>query len=197
MHNYKQKYMNLVIASKNKGKINEYIELLSKFPIEINIQSNDLVIEEIGKTFKENARIKAVNVALLTGQYALADDSGLCVDALNGNPGIYSSRYEKTDEKRIDKLLNELKFCDNRNAFFVASICIASPDGMPLIEVEGKCNGFITTKKRGENGFGYDPIFEVASTGLTFGQIESSLKKEISHRGIAFKKLEKRISQLF
>ncbi|WP_320665082.1 RdgB/HAM1 family non-canonical purine NTP pyrophosphatase [Prochlorococcus sp. MIT 1223] len=186
----------LIIATRNQGKIKEFRELLSEFNINILSQPDFIQINENGNTFAENARIKALEVSGITGEYSLADDSGLCVDSLNGAPGIYSSRYASTDSERISKLLNELKNFENRKARFNAAICIAKK-GKVILEVEGKCEGLITYLPRGSNGFGYDPIFEVLETGLTFAEMESEKKKTYGHRGIAFKLLKPGLNKLF
>ena len=176
----------LVIASGNQGKIREFKKLLEDFPFDILTQPVGLEIEETGNTFIENARIKAFAVSQETGYLALADDSGLSVEALGGAPGIYSSRYASSDKERIEKLLAELKPFPNRKAKFECAICIASGEKV-LIEVSGSCEGLITFSPRGVNGFGYDPIFEVSGLGKTFAEMDLVKKKLIGHRGNAFK----------
>ena len=143
----------------------------------------------------ENARIKAIAVSKETGCLSLADDSGLGVDALGGAPGIYSSRYANSDKERIKKLLAELKPFPNRKAKFECALCIAS-EGKVLIEVTGFCEGEITFSRKGENGFGYDPIFEVAGLGETFAEMSYDKKKQIGHRGNAFKLLKPELENL-
>ncbi len=186
----------LVIASRNVGKIKEFRHFLSAFPLEVISQPDDISVEETGKSFSENARLKAVSVANATGEWSLADDSGLSVDALGGAPGIYSARYANNDQERINRLLRELQGIDNRSACFSAAICIASPGNEILLEVEGRCDGVITDAPRGENGFGYDPIFEVIQSGLTFGEMLKHQKKFFSHRGAAFSLLEPGLKKL-
>ena len=190
MHN-----ISLVIASSNKGKIKEFTKLLDDFPLKLLSQPEGLVIEETGKTFKENARIKAIAVSQKTGNLALADDSGLSVEALGGAPGIYSSRYANSDEERIAKLLSELKSFQNRKAKFECALCIAR-GAKVLIEVSGFCEGLIPFAPKGENGFGYDPIFEVAGLGETFAEMDYKKKKQIGHRGIAFRLLKPELKEL-
>ncbi len=168
---------NLIIASTNKGKIKEFTEFFSEFPFNVIGQPEDLEIEETGTTFAENARLKAISAARFFGEIALADDSGLNVSALNGKPGIYSSRYASTDLERIRRLLKELEGCADRSAFFLTALCLASPSGEVLIEVEGICHGVISNKLRGKNGFGYDPIFEVCGTDLTYAEMDPNEKK--------------------
>ena len=186
----------LVIASGNAGKIREFAGLLEHLPLTVNPQPEGMEVEETGLTFAENARIKARAVAAATGHWALADDSGLSVDALDGAPGVFSARYAESDPARIARLLQELGDTDNRSAYFSAALCIAAPDGSVLVEVEGRCNGLITTAPRGAEGFGYDPIFEVLGTGQTFAEMNRESKKSHGHRGRAFTLLEPKLRQL-
>ena len=185
----------LVIASGNKGKIGEFKKLLDDFPIDLLTQPVGFEIEETGSTFMENARIKAIAVSQATGNLSLADDSGLSVEALGGAPGIYSSRYASSDKQRIEKLLAELKPFSNRKAKFECALCIASGEKV-LIEVSGFCEGLITFFPKGENGFGYDPIFEVSGLGETYAEVDHEKKKHIGHRGNAFKLLIPKLKQL-
>ncbi len=185
----------LVIASSNKGKIKEFEKLLEGFPFDLLNQPLCIEIEETGKTFMENARIKAIAVSKETGNLSLADDSGLSVEALGGAPGIYSSRYASSDKKRIEKLLDELKPFSNRKAKFECALCIASREKV-LIEVQGFCEGEITFFPKGNNGFGYDPIFEVSGLGETYAEMNSNKKKHIGHRGNAFKLLKPELQNL-
>ena len=186
----------LVIASGNKGKIGEFKKLLDDFPIDLLTQPVGFEIEETGSTFMENARIKAIAVSQATGNLSLADDSGLSVEALGGAPGIYSSRYASSDKQRIEKLLAELKPFSNRKAKFECALCIASGEKV-LIEVSGFCEGLITLFPKGQNGFGYDPIFEVSGLGETYAEIDHEKKKQIGHRGSAFKLLKPKLKKLF
>ena len=185
----------LVIASGNKGKIGEFKKLLDDFPIDLLTQPVGFEIEETGSTFMENARIKAIAVSQATGNLSLADDSGLSVEALGGAPGIYSSRYASSDKQRIEKLLAELKPFSNRKAKFECALCIASGEKV-LIEVSGFCEGLITFFPKGENGFGYDPIFEVSGLGETYAEMDHEKKKHFGHRGNAFKLLIPKLKQL-
>ena len=185
----------LVIASGNKGKIGEFKKLLDDFPIDLLTQPVGFEIEETGKTFMENSRIKAMAVSQATGNLSLADDSGLSVEALGGAPGIYSSRYASSDKQRIEKLLAELKPFSNRKAKFKCALCVASGEKV-LIEVSGFCEGLITFFPKGENGFGYDPIFEVSGLGETYAEMDHEKKKHIGHRGNAFKLLIPKLKQL-
>ena len=185
----------LVIASGNKGKIGEFKKLLDDFPFDLLTQPVGLEIEETGNTFMENARMKAIAVSKETGNLSLADDSGLSVEALGGAPGIYSSRYASSDKERIQKLLAELKPYSNRKAKFECALCIASGEKV-LIEVSGFCEGLITFSPKGENGFCYDPIFEVSGLGETFAEMNHEKKKHIGHRGNAFKLLKPELKKL-
>ena len=186
----------LVIASGNPGKVREFEGLLSDLPLKVKAQPEGLEIEETGSTFTANARIKALAVAAETGEWALADDSGLSVDALGGAPGVHSARYAPSDSERIARLLQALASEDNRSARFCAALCVAAPDGTVLLEVEGHCRGEITRSPRGDQGFGYDPIFEVAGTEKTYAEMSLLEKKSQGHRGRAFALLEPRLRQL-
>lgn len=186
----------LVIATKNPGKMLEFKELLGDIPYEI-VSLKDfppIQIEESGKSFEENAMIKAKAVAAATGLTALGDDSGLEVKALGGKPGIYTTRYAgegATDIEKIKKLLRELKDVpwEQRQARFVCSLALAFPEGETFIE-HGFCEGLIATELRGEHGFGYDPIFYLPQYGMTFAELDHTEKNKISHRAQAAKKIK-------
>ena len=181
----------LVIASGNAGKIREFQGLLQALPVSVQPQPEGLEVEETGTTFAANARLKAQAVASATGEWALADDSGLSVDALDGAPGVHSARYAPTDPERIARLLKALNGSDQRQAYFCAALCVAGPDGTILLEVEGRCDGLITAQPRGDQGFGYDPIFVPdAGDGRTFGEMPHAEKEAISHRTDAFRQLK-------
>ncbi len=186
----------LVIASGNVGKIKEFTKFLPKDMFEIIAQPANIKVNETGKTFRDNARLKAIEVANVTNQLSLADDSGLSVQALNGAPGIYSARYASTDSDRIERLLDELFFVQDRSAIFTAALCLASPNKEVLIEVEGTCKGVITKKPRGQKGFGYDPVFEVLGTGLTYAEMNPVFKEKVSHRGEALSMLMPKLNEL-
>ena len=187
--------ISLVIASGNEGKIIEFKKLLDDFPLDLLSQPDGFEVEETGKTFRDNARIKAIAVSKETGCLSLADDSGLSVEALGGAPGIYSSRYANSDKERIEKLLLELQPFQNRKAKFECALCIASGEKV-LIEVTGFCEGTITFNPKGKNGFGYDPIFEVLGLGQTFAEMQDAQKKLVGHRGNAFKLLKPELKKL-
>ena len=188
----------LIIASGNAGKIREFSNLLAHIPLDIWPQPTGLHVEETGSSFSANARIKATAVAAATGQWALADDSGLSVAALNGAPGVHSSRYAENDEARIARLLNELEAAksSDRSAHFTAALAVADPSGKIRLEVEGECPGMILKTPRGEGGFGYDPVFYVPEVGQTFAEMGKVAKARLGHRGRAFNALEPELSQL-
>lgn len=179
----------LIVATGNPGKLSEMQEYLQDLPWQLALKPAELDIEETGVTFIENACLKASQVAKAMGEWAIADDSGLAVDALDGAPGIYSARYGKTDQERIARLLAELGTNPNRQAQFVCAIAIAAPDGAIALQTEGVCHGEILDSPRGEGGFGYDPIFYVPRQQQTFAEMSSIVKRQISHRGVAFNQL--------
>tara|TARA_Y100000589_G_C26925397_1_gene536147 strand:- start:21 stop:596 length:576 start_codon:yes stop_codon:yes gene_type:complete len=187
----------LYLASKNKGKIEEYLKLLSLVKCQLLLQPNSIEVKEDGLTFRENAIKKASEVSQMTNNYAIADDSGICIEALDGKPGIYSSRYAENDQKRIQRILKELDGIQNRNAFFEAHICVCSPDGKLILESEAKCFGNIILQPRGNGGFGYDPIFEENSSKLTFAEMNNDIKDACSHRGKAIKKIIPALREIF
>jgi len=196
----------LVIASGNAGKIREFTALLADLPLEIRSQPQGLEVEETGSSFAENARLKATAVALASGCWALADDSGLCVTALQGAPGVQSARYASTDAERISRLLMELGQANarrasaglpqDRSAHFTAALAVADPSGRIRLEVEGYCPGEILEQPRGDGGFGYDPVFFVPSLGLSFAEMDKASKAGVGHRGRAFALLEPRLREL-
>ena len=189
----------IVLATGNQGKVREMADVLADFGFEV-IAQTDLGIdspEETGLTFVENAILKARYAAEKSGLPAIADDSGLVVDALNGAPGLYSARYagvdgEQADEKNREKLLAELANVptEHRSAQFVSTIVLLQhpTDPSPII-AQGACHGVITFEEKGDNGFGYDPLFLVGETGRTAAQLTAEEKNAQSHRGLAVKKL--------
>ena len=187
----------LYLASKNQGKIEEYKKLLLDVNCQLLLQPESIEVEENGITFRENAIKKASEVSKKTRNYAISDDSGICIDALDGKPGIYSSRYAENDQKRIERVLNELDGQENRAAFFVANICVCSPNGNVILESEAKCFGNIILEPRGKSGFGYDPIFEELSSKLTFAEMDNNYKDFCSHRGKAVKKIIPKLLKIF
>ena len=187
----------LYLASKNLGKISEYQKLLSDINCQLALQPDSIDVVESGTTFRENAVKKACEVSKKLNNYAIADDSGLCIEALNGSPGIYSSRYADNDMNRIKRVLSELKGIHNRNAYFIANVCVATPEGEIILDIEEKCFGTILSSTRGTNGFGYDPIFEELSSRLTFAEMPNDIKDNLSHRGKAIAKLIPELKKIF
>ena len=182
--------MNFVAATHNEKKKEELVRILK--PLGIGVETAELPpVDETGKTFAENAYLKAQSACRATGKPAVADDSGLSVDALGGAPGVYSARYAgegATDAQRIEKLLNEMKDvpAGKRAARFVSAICCVFPGGR-VVAVEGRCEGTVAFAPRGDDGFGYDPVFLV--NGKSYAQMTPSEKDAVSHRGRALEKL--------
>ncbi|AOH36195.1 RdgB/HAM1 family non-canonical purine NTP pyrophosphatase [Luteimonas sp. JM171] len=196
--------MKLVLASNNAGKLAEFGRLLEGSGIEVVVQSELGVqdIEETGLTFVENALLKARNAARVTGLPALADDSGLCVDALDGAPGLYSSRYagpEGDAQRNIAKLLDALAGIpdERRSARFCCALVLLrhAEDPQPLI-AEGRWEGRILHSPRGSNGFGYDPVFLDPENNLTAAELDPAIKNRVSHRGRALQLLRQRLPEL-
>lgn len=182
--------MKYVLATHNPGKLKEMGAILAQFGVEV-VSPKDLGltvdVEETGATFAENAMLKAKAICDAAGLPAIADDSGLCVDALNGGPGVYSARYggEGLDDKgRYMLLLNSMRGQTTRAAHFACAIACAFPNGDTLT-AEGRCDGTIAFAPMGEGGFGYDPVFFVPEKAKTFGQLTAEEKSAISHRGRA------------
>jgi XTP/dITP diphosphohydrolase len=193
--------MKLILASNNKKKIVELRELLAELPVEIVSQREagcDFEVEETGATFEENAFLKADAVARATGLAAVADDSGLMVDALGGEPGVYSARYtgshDASDEERYEFLLKKLGGETNRSARFVSCICCILPDGT-RIETRGECEGEILRAPRGQGGFGYDPVFRPAGLQCSMAELSHQEKNAISHRGKALGKFKEKLKE--
>ncbi len=186
----------LVVATGNPGKLREMQAYLSNSGWELKLKPAELEIEETGETFAENACLKASQVAKVTGNWAIADDSGLEVDVLNGVPGVYSARYGKTDAERIARLLRELGDEVQRQAQFVCAVAIARPDGAIALQSEGICRGEILYSPSGDGGFGYDPIFYVPEVQKTFAEMTPDMKRSISHRGKAFASLLQKLTDL-
>lgn len=195
--------MRIVLASRNKKKIAELEELLGQYVPSIEILSLDDVgiygeIEENGQTFSENALIKA-RVAAESGYIGIGDDSGLSVYALGGAPGIYSARYageHGNDELNNSLLLDNLKFENDRSAAFVCNIACVFPDTGKEMVFEGRVEGRILDEYRGDNGFGYDPLFFYEPFGKAFAEMTADEKNSISHRGNAIKKLAQALKEI-
>ena len=179
-----------VLATHNPGKLAEMKAILSSLGVEVVSPAEagvEVDVEETGTTFAENAMLKARAICAAAGLPAIADDSGLCVDALNGGPGVYSARYggeELDDRGRYTLLLSSMRGQTTRAAHFACAVACAFPNGDELT-AEGTCSGTIAFAPMGEGGFGYDPVFLIPEKGKTFGQIGPEEKSKISHRGKA------------
>ena len=187
--------MDFILATNNMKKLAEMQRILS--PLGINVVTAKMIdidlpeVEENGKTFEDNAEIKASSACEITKMPSIADDSGLCVDYLDGAPGIYSARFSGehgNDEKNNDLLLEKLKGVpmEKRTAYYVCAICCIFPDGRRIV-VRGECHGHIGFERDGHEGFGYDPLFLI--NGKSFGRYTAYEKDKISHRGNALRKL--------
>ena len=195
----------LVLATRNQGKVKEFQRLIQEHSQDIEVIGLESFpelpeIEETGDSFEANALLKARAVAEFTGLPALADDSGLCVDALNGEPGIYSARWAGVhgdDVANNAKLLDKLSGVNQRGAKFqcVVALVIPKENGEQVLIETGSISGFIVDEPRGEHGFGYDPLFAPHGSSFTFGEFSHGEKDKISHRGQAFRKIAPRISK--
>lgn len=186
-----------ILASNNKNKLRELKEILSALGEEVVSQSEaglSLEAEETGATFAENAYIKAKAALDASGQPCIADDSGLCVDALGGAPGVYSARYGGglSDGEKCTLLLKNTENAEQRSARFVSSIACVFPNG-DILRAEGICEGEISDAPRGENGFGYDPIFYIPELGKTMAELSGEEKNAVSHRGRALRIFEEKL----
>ena len=193
--------MRLIIATGNEDKVREIDEILEGTGFEaISMKQagfNPDIVED-GTTFEENALKKAMAVHELSGEYVIADDSGLCIDALDGAPGIYSARFcgeDSTYEEKFRKIFEMLADVpeDKRTAQFVCAIAVVKPDGTSFT-VRGECRGVLHEKPVGENGFGYDPIFYVPEFGMTTAQMDPEVKNSISHRGRALRAMVEKLT---
>lgn len=185
--------MKVVLASQNRHKLAEIQAILAKYDIELVLQSElgiHIDVEENGTSFEENSMLKARAVVKATGMPAIADDSGLTVDVLGGEPGIYSARYGgescRSDRDRLNHLLKNMRGIrpEERTARFVCVITLLYPDGRSIV-ARGFCEGMITTEPHGDDGFGYDPVFYVPREGRTFAEMGAERKNAISHRAHA------------
>ena len=191
--------MRYILASNNKGKLREMKAILADLGSEVVSQSEaglELEAEETGTTFEENALIKAKAACEALLEPAIADDSGLAVEALDGAPGVYSARYGgcTTDEERVSLLLKNLDGEKKRNAKFVSCIACVFPNG-DVITARGECEGEITAQPRGVGGFGYDPVFEIPGMGKTRAELSPEEKNAVSHRGKALKIFEMKLRE--
>ena len=195
--------MKVVLASKNKHKLEEISKITEKFGFELMLQSQlgvDIDVDETGTTFEENSFIKAEAVMKATGMAAMADDSGLCVEALNGEPGVYSARYgfdETLDDwGRLQLLLKNTEHVPDgqRQAQFVCVISFITPEGT-IIQARGEIHGELTREPAGENGFGYDPIFYYPPLGKTTAELSPEEKNQVSHRANALNLFYKKMKE--
>lgn len=192
--------MQVFLATGNKKKIEEFRPILNNLEYEVKSIADGIEIPDVVEdkdTFEGNSQKKALEIAKYLGQPAIADDSGLCVDYLNGAPGIYSARYAGVDGEGKDaannvKLIKELAGVDNRKAHFVCVISVAKPSG-EVISFRGEVEGIIVDDSKGAEGFGYDPHFYYEPAGLTFAQMGKEEKNKISHRARAVEKMKKEI----
>ena len=194
----------MILGTHNKKKCIELRGLLEPLGIELRSLAeiqNPITVDETAQTFIENARLKASQQAVHLGEWTIGEDSGLCVPALGGAPGIYSARYsgpDASDAKNNAKLLDEMAELDGaqRAAYYVSTIALADPTGKIHVEAEGQCWGRILRALRGEGGFGYDPMFEIVEYHLTFAELGSTVKSVLSHRARALKKFIRGLRKL-
>ena len=186
--------MKIIVATKNIHKIKEISHVLNPLGFDVISQHDagiDIDVEETGDTFEKNALIKARAVALVCDDYVLADDSGLCVESLDGRPGVLSARYAgegASDADKINKLLGELEGVSNRRAKFITAMALITPDGEEIVTM-GEVSGRIITEPMGKNGFGYDPVFYSDELEKTFAEASEEEKNSVSHRSRALKAL--------
>ena len=183
--------MKIVLATSNEHKVKEINEIVKDTGIEFILPPQGFDPEENGTTFEENSYIKALEAWKISKNWVLADDSGLCIDSLNGAPGIYSARYAETPQKRIDRVLNELNGVENRTAKFKCAMTVINPNGEKVFAYTGICEGSIVQEQRGIHGFGYDPIFLLKNSTKTMAELEDCEKKQITHRANALKEVLK------
>lgn len=195
----------IIIATKNKGKVDEFKHIFKNYDIEatslLDLSIDTPEVEETGETFKENAQLKAEGICSYLKKPVIADDSGLVIDALNGKPGIHSARYAgdaKNDHENIKKVLKELEHIsmEDRTARFVCVLAIARPGHQTIFQT-GNCEGTISFSVEGKNGFGYDPIFIPTGYTKTMAQLTDEEKNQISHRRNAIQQMEKWLDKFF
>lgn len=194
----------IIIATKNSGKVKDFEQLFKSkgFVIKSLLDYPEIPdVEETGKTFAENAKLKSEQISTILQRAVIADDSGLSIDALDGEPGVYSARYageQKDDQDNIKKVLLNLEGVpyEKRTARFHCALALTIPNQETYL-VDGTCEGIISTQSKGEHGFGYDPIFFLPEQNKTMAQLSSEEKNKISHRANALKKLQSMINQMF
>lgn len=183
--------MKIVFATANPHKLEEVKTICGNCDVEFILPNEGFSPVENGSTFEENSYIKAKEAYRVSKTYCLADDSGLCVDALNGAPGLYSARYAGTQDEKIEKLLNELIDKNDRSAKFVCCMTLIDENGEKIFQATGECKGSIVKERKGVNGFGYDPIFLVDGYTQTMAELPAEEKNKISHRAVALNKVLK------
>lgn len=195
--------MKIILASNNKGKLREMRELLAELGIEVLSQREagfDIEVEETGITFEENSYLKASAITALSGLPAVADDSGLMVEHLGGEPGVYSARYtgnhDDSDEDRYMYLLKKMEGVTDRRAKFVSAVCCTFPNG-DIIRTKGECHGNILYAPVGEHGFGYDPVFGPDCSEGSMAQLTDEEKNAISHRGKAVREFIEKLREYY
>lgn len=204
MGNAQEIHMLVILGTHNRKKGIELASLLEPVGVQLRTLAdipNSIVVDEVGDSFCANARLKASEQAAHLKEWVLGEDSGLCVDALHGKPGIYSARFSgknATDESNNAFLLEQLVGVpfDKRTAYYVCHMSLADPHGEVLIDCEGTCRGTIVESPRGNGGFGYDPLFEIAEYHKTFGELGASVKSILSHRGRAIRQFVPRLAKL-
>jgi XTP/dITP diphosphohydrolase len=191
--------MKIVLATSNEHKVKEINEMVSGEGIEFILPPEGFDPEENGETFRENSYAKAIAAWKVCKTWTLADDSGLCIDALGGAPGIYSARYAETPQKRIERVLKEMEGIDNqedRSAHFTCAMTLINPQGEVEYACAGVCEGSIIKNQRGNHGFGYDPIFLLKNSDKTIAELEDEEKNKVSHRSKALAQVIEKIQSL-
>lgn len=195
----------IILASHNQKKVGEISDLLSPHKIQVQCVADFPDVPEVvedGTTFGENAAKKAVQTALSLSQWTIGEDSGLMIDALHGAPGIYSARFsgeDATDEQNNAKMIQELQKVpiEKRTAAYICNVALSNPQGEICLQVEASCRGRMTETPRGQNGFGYDPYFEIIELHKTFGELAPIVKQHLSHRARAFERFIPQLVDLF
>lgn len=181
--------MEIILGTGNQHKVFEVNEIAKDYGITFISPDGDFSPVENGRTFEENSIIKSKEASKLTNKISLADDSGLCIDALDGAPGLYSARYAGTQQEKISKILDELKSVSDRKAKFVCCMSLADAEGNIIHVTVGECHGQIIKEAKGINGFGYDPIFLPDGYNITLAEMSEDDKNLISHRGRALRQM--------
>ena len=189
--------MKIVLGTGNPHKVYEVNEIAKGSGVEFVSPNGEFNPEETGNTFEENSLIKSRAAAKLNGMISMADDSGLCIEALNGDTGLYSARYAGTQQEKIDRVLSELDGVENRKAKFVCCMSLVDRDGNIIHVTKGECHGHIVKSQKGVNGFGYDPIFMPNSSDITIAEMSEQDKNAISHRGRALRAMLEYIKENF